>query len=155
LYHQGDKARIDRSDGILLIDYSADSFYVLFPEKRSYESFPLRRKDDSLPTPSVKDLSEEKEILGYRCQARRAYLPSQGDSVYMTFWEAEELIAPEPARKAYPILPRGIQIKGIPLLLQSPLPGMPISLQYEAAEIVRTPLSDTLFSIPPTYQKSN
>lgn len=67
----------------------------------------------------------------------------------MTFYEAQKLLVPEGATKFYPILPRGVGARGIPLFIESPIaPDIPVRLVYEADTIQTTPpkrlaLSDT------------
>ncbi|MCX7607293.1 MAG: hypothetical protein N2170_08550 [Bacteroidia bacterium] len=156
LYHKAEKARIERSGDILLIDYKKDSFYVLFPESLSYRAYPLQRDTGKgEKTPIVTDLGDTRVVLGHTCVGKRVSYTTPSGEVYMKFWEAQDLPVPASAQKAFPILPRGVHVQGMPLVLESPVMDLPIRLVYEATEIKSAKLNDTLFSIPSLYKKVN
>lgn len=157
LYHKGNKVRIERATEVLLVSYDSDSFHVLFPDRQGYQTFALRLLEDtSAAAPTVESVEGEKEVLGYRCEEKKVTAQTPQGIYSMTFYEARKLLAPEGATKFYPILPRGVGVRGIPLLTESPIsPEIPVRLVYEADTIQAIPLSDTLFQIPPHYQRLN
>lgn len=155
LYHKGNQVRIERATEILLVSYDSDSFHVLLPERQGYHTFALRLLDDTTAAaPTVESVEGEKEVLGHRCKEKKVTTQTPRGTYSTTFYEAQDLLAPEGAAKFYPILPRGVGVRGIPLLIESSIaPDIPVRLIYEADDIQAIPLSDSLFQIPQNYQR--
>lgn len=149
LYHKGDKVRIDRGGESMIVDYAKDSFYVLQPARKEYIALPLRREQEDTLRPVVQALNEKRTILGHACTGKRIQMPRDTQ----IFWEASDIAIPAAARKAYPILVRGVEVQGLPLRIEYTLPNLPLRLIYEATEIQEEELEDALFQIPPSYQR--
>lgn len=157
LYQKGNKIRIDRTYEVILVSYESDSFHVLLPERQGYHTLALQLHSDTATTlPTIEGTQEQKDILGYRCDEKKVTAQTPEGIYSMTFYEAQKLLAPEGAKKFYPILPRGVGVRGIPLLIESPVdPNLPTRLIYEADTIKAAPLPDSLFQIPANYQRLN
>ncbi|GIV25041.1 MAG: hypothetical protein KatS3mg026_0733 [Bacteroidia bacterium] len=150
-YHKGDYIRLEEPNRTVLVDYRQDSITFLSPSSRQYYKASLdKMRKDQKPLKNIQQIAEEREILGHVCTGYRV-IGERGDTVI--YWEAKDLGLSSKASQSYLLAPPGLDLKGVLLGLEVPIPGTPLRLVQEAEQIEPKELDESLFQVPTGYTR--
>jgi GLPGLI family protein len=123
---------------VTLIDFMGSKYMI----KSNMDS--LKKENEKQPKPEVRELSETKEIAGYKCKkAEVTHTDKNGAKTTMNVFYTDEISNPE----------YGSQLKGIKgLPMEYQINQGPMVIKYTVTSVSKDAVQDSRFTVPEGYK---